>query len=157
MNTVQAFLSANAAPLIWLAVALVLLIVEAVTIQMVCIWFCVGAVFAVFAALLGAPVTLQIIIFVVVSALALLLTRKFVKKVLNFKRVPTNADCVVGQQGTVLEEINNIEETGRARVAGLDWAACSDNGQIIKPGTMVTVKALRGVKVIVEPTELKEE
>lgn len=157
MNTVETFFSANAQPLIWLAVALLLLVVEAATVQMVCIWFCVGAIFAVFAALFGASVGIQIVVFVVVSGLALALTRKFVKNVLKVKKIPTNADSVVGEVGTVLEEINNIEETGRVRVDGLDWTARSDSGHIIKQGTAVLVKAISGVKVIVEPIESKEE
>lgn len=157
MNTLQSFFSANAQPLIWLAVALCLLIVEAATVQMVCIWFCVGAVFAVFAALLGASVGVQIIIFAVVSAASLAFTRKFVKKVLKVRRVPTNADSVVGEVGVVLEEINNIEESGRVRVNGLDWTARADNGYVIKPGETVLVKAISGVKLIVEPVEKKEE
>ena len=157
MLSIQTFFSANAAPLLWLALALILLIVEAATVQMVCIWFCVGAIFAVVAALLGASAAVQIIVFVVVSALSLLLTRKFVTNVLNFKKVPTNADSVVGQEGVVLEEINNIEEAGRVRAAGLDWSARSDNGKVIKEGTRVKVLALSGVKLIVVPVLSKEE
>lgn len=157
MDTVQTFFSANAQPLIWLAVALFLLIVEAATVQMVCIWFCVGAIFAVFASLLGASIGIQIVVFVVVSIIALAFTRKFVKNVLKVRHVPTNADSVVGEVGTVLEEINNIEETGRVRVGGLDWTARADNGHIIKEGTTVLIKAIAGVKVIVVPAEKEEE
>lgn len=157
MNSVETFFSANAEPLIWLAVALLLLIVEAATVQMVCIWFCVGALFAVFAALLGASVGVQVLIFVVVSGLALAFTRKFVKNVLKVKKVPTNADRVVGEIGIVLEEINNIEEAGRVRVNGLDWSARSEDGRIVKQGAAVLVKAISGVKVIVVPTEIKED
>lgn len=46
MNGFQVFLAAYAQPLIWLAVALVMLIIEAATVQMVSIWFCLGAVAA---------------------------------------------------------------------------------------------------------------
>ena len=50
MNGIQVFLAAYAQPLIWLAVALVMLIIEAATVQMVSIWFCLGAVAAAIAA-----------------------------------------------------------------------------------------------------------
>ena len=56
MNGIQVFLAAYAQPLIWLAVALVMLIIEAATVQMVSIWFCLGAVAAAIAAILGGSI-----------------------------------------------------------------------------------------------------
>lgn len=149
------FCEANAAPLIWLAVALVLFVVEAVTVQMVCIWFCVGAVAALAAAMLGAGPLAQSAVFVLVSALALLLTRKFVRNVLKFRRVPTNADAVIGQTGVTLEDIRPGEDTGRVYAAGLDWAARPETGELIPKDTRVIVTALNGVTLSVRPEEEK--
>jgi len=107
MNSIQMFLASYAEELIWLAIALALLILEAATVQMVSIWFCVGAIAAVIAALLGGSVAVQVIVFVVVSVLALAFTRRFVKDVLKVRKTPTNADSVIGAVGQVVETINN--------------------------------------------------
>lgn len=157
MSSLQLFFAQYAQPLIWLAVALLLLIIEAATVQMVCIWFCVGAVCAVITALLGGSVTVQVIVFAVVSVLALVFTRRFVRDVLKVKKTPTNADSVIGATGLVLEEINNEAETGRVHVEGLDWTARTGDGSIIPAGATVSVTAIAGVKLIVTLVKNKEE
>ena len=115
MNGIQVFLAAYAQPLIWLAVALVMLIIEAATVQMVSIWFCLGAVAAAIAAILGGSIPVQIIVFVVISGVTLAFTRKFVKKVLRVKKTPTNADSVIGAIGQVVEPIDDEAGTGRIK------------------------------------------
>ena len=122
MNGIQVFLAAYAQPLIWLAVALVMLIIEAATVQMVSIWFCLGAVAAAIAAILGGSIPVQIIVFVVISGVTLAFTRKFVKKVLRVKKTPTNADSVIGAIGQVVEPIDDEAGTGRIKVEGMATA-----------------------------------
>lgn len=85
MNGIQVFLAAYAQPLIWLAVALVMLILEAATVQMVSIWFCLGAVAAAIAAVLVVPSGADCCICGDLRV-TLAFTRKFVKKVLRVKR-----------------------------------------------------------------------
>lgn len=121
MNGIQVFLAAYAQPLIWLAVALVMLILEAATVQMVSIWFCLGAVAAAIAAI-GWFHPVQIVVFVVISGVTLAFTRKFVKKVLRVKKTPTNADSVIGAIGQVVEPIDDEAGTGRIKVEGMDWS-----------------------------------
>ena len=151
MRGIIEFVGANREPLLWLLFSLVLLAVEASTTQMVCIWFSLGAFVTVFAAMMGLPLTLQLTIFFVVSALTLVFTRRFVKDVLRVKKVPTNADSVIGLCGSVIEEINNLAQTGRVFVNGLSWAARSKNNETIPKGAVVIVDGIEGVKVIVEP------
>ena len=80
MNGIQVFLAAYAQPLIWLAVALVMLIIEAATVQMVSIWFCLGAVAAAIAAILVVPSRCRLLYLWAISGVTLAFTRKFVKK-----------------------------------------------------------------------------
>ena len=157
MNDIQVFLATYAQPLIWLVIALVLLILEAATVQMVSIWFCVGAVAAVIAAILGGSVAVQIIVFVAVSGLTLAFTRKFVKKVLHVKKTPTNADSVIGAVGQVIEAIDDEAATGRVRVEGMDWTARTSDGSCLPEGTKVKVKAISGGKLMVAGVKEKEE
>lgn len=143
----------NLPTVLWLVAMVVLLIVEAATVQLVCIWFAIGALVTAIFAMFGIPVWGQFLCFALVSALTLLFTRRFVMKALKVKKTPTNADSVIGLTGTVLEEIDNLAQTGRVRVNGLDWTARSVNNETIHIGRTVLVKAIQGVKVMVEPQE----
>ena len=157
MNGIQVFLAAYAQPLIWLAVALVMLIIEAATVQMVSIWFCLGAVAAAIAAIMGGSIPVQIVVFVVISGVTLAFTRKFVKKVLRVKKTPTNADSVIGAIGQVVEPIDDEAGTGRIKVEGMDWSARTTDGSKLPEGVKVKVKAIAGVKLMVSPIREKED
>ena len=56
---------------LWLAAMIVLLIVEGLAPGLVSIWFALGALAAMIAAMMGAPVWLQVVWFVLVSVVAL--------------------------------------------------------------------------------------
>ena len=137
-------------PYLWIGLAILLGVAEAVTIQLVAVWFAVGALAAVIPAALGASVTVQFGVFVAVSAVALILTRPLVKKVLTPRRERTNADRLIGTIGVVIEEIDNFRSKGRVTLSGLDWAARSEDGEIIPPGAEVLVNRIEGVTLIVE-------
>ena len=138
---------------LWLIVMVLFLVVEAATVGLVCIWFAVGALAALIAALLGAEIWLQIVLFLVVSAVALYFTRPLVKKYVNAKVEPTNADMVIGKQCRVTEAIDNIAGTGAVYVDGKTWTARSESDEVIPEGTLVTAKSIDGVKLIVAAPE----
>lgn len=137
-------------PVIWLALAVILGIGEAITIDLVAIWFAVGSVAAILPAAMGAPFWFQVVTFFAVSTVSLALTRPLVKKVLMTKRTATNADLNIGKIASVIHEINNHLDEGRVHLEGLDWAARSEDGEIIPVGDRVLVKDISGVKLIVE-------
>lgn len=137
-------------PYLWIGLAILLGVAEAVTIQLVAVWFAVGALAAVIPAAMDASLTAQFGTFVVVSALALALSRPFVKKLLHTRKERTNADSLIGSIGTVIQEIDNFRSQGRVKLSGLDWAARSEDGEIIPVGEQVLVRRIEGVKVIVE-------
>lgn len=138
-------------PMVWLLVAVIFGVVEAATVQLMSIWFALGAVAAMVSALLGASVWVQFGIFLAVSMLVLAFTRPLVKKVLKVGRVHTNADSLVGRIAAVTVEIAGPGEVGRVLVDGQDWAAVSEEGIPIAPGERVLVKGIEGVKLVVEP------
>lgn len=151
------FLAENMAAVLWVLATVVLCVIEASTVNLVCIWFALGAFAAALAAAFGVGLMAQIILFVAVSALSLLLLRRFTKGVLKVKKTPTNADSVVGQRGVVVEDIDNTAETGRVFVGGLDWTARSRDGSRVHTGETVQIEAIQGVKVLVRPVKEKEE
>lgn len=136
-------------PIFWLVLGLALLIAEASTVQMVAIWFALGAFSAILPASLGAPLWVHILVFAVVSAAALLGTRPFVKRFLKVKVQRTNADRVIGETGVVVQAIENDKAQGRVAVMGLDWSARADDNTEIPEGEKVEILAIEGVKLIV--------
>ena len=91
---------------IWLLVFAAFVAVETATAGLVSIWFAVGAVGAFFAALAKLNVTVQLVVFAVVSAIALAVTRPLVRRFGRNRRGPTNLDRVIGRTGQVTEDID---------------------------------------------------
>ena len=137
----------------WLIVMVMFLVVEAATVGLVCIWFAVGSLAALLAAMCGAQLWLQIVLFLVVSAATLYFTRPLVKRYVNSKVEPTNADMVIGKECRVTETVDNIAGTGAVYVDGKTWTARSENDEVIPEGTLVTAKSIDGVKLIVAAPE----
>lgn len=140
----------NTAPF-WLVAMVALLAVEAAVPGLVSIWFAVGALAALMSALFGAPVWLQLAWFVIVSLLSLWLTRPLVKKYVNGRVQPTNADVLIGKDAVVTESIDNVNGLGAVKVRGQVWTARSEKETgLIPEGEIVRVLRIEGVKLIVE-------
>ena len=124
--------------------------VEALTAGLVIIWFSVGALAALVASYFGIGFIYQIIIFIIASSLALLITRPLVKNKIIKTHVKTNADLVLGQKGVVVEAINPIEGKGQVKVGGKVWSAKSVDSSNIKKDEFVTIEKIEGVHLIVK-------
>ena len=135
--------------ILWVAAMILFLIVEAATAGLTCIWFAIGCLAALIAVLVGAQIWLQVVLFFVVSILTLYFTRPLVKKYVNGKRQPTNADMVIGMEGVVKEDINNAAGTGTVAVGSRLWTARSASGEPIPAGKLVKAERIEGVKLIV--------
>ncbi len=138
---------------LWLAAMVLFIVVEAVTVGLVCIWFAIGALAALLCAMFGAPAWAQVLAFLAVSAVTLYYTRPLVKKYVNNKVEPTNADIVIGKECRVTETIDNIAGTGAVYVDGKTWTARSANEEIIPKDSLVTAQRIDGVKLIVAVLE----
>jgi len=141
----------------WLVIAVIFFVIEGLTVQMVCIWFAAGAVFAMLAAFVEMHFWVQMLIFLVTSILVLVIGRPLLVDKIKPKKVATNADRVIGQVGVVLEQIDNLEQTGRVSANGLIWTARSEFGSIIPVQSKVLVKYIDGVKLIVEPIQILQQ
>lgn len=135
--------------IVWVVIMVVFLVVEAATAGLTCIWFAIGALAALIAALFGAPIWLQLVWFFIVSVVTLYFTRPLVLKYVNSRSQPTNADMVIGKEALVTEAIDNVESAGAVAVGGKVWTARSENGEPIEVGSIVTVLRIEGVKLIV--------
>ncbi|MFV0402064.1 MAG: NfeD family protein [Oscillospiraceae bacterium] len=146
----------SAGVIFWLVLMIAFVIFEGVTEQLVSIWFAIGSIGGAIVSGIGGPFWLQLVIFLAVSILVLLMGRPFLSSKLHKTKQPTNADRVIGMTGVVLQDIDNIRETGRVRANGLDWTARSASGVVIPKDAMVTVLAIDGVKLIVNPVTVQQ-
>jgi membrane protein implicated in regulation of membrane protease activity len=141
---------------VWLAVAVVLAVWEAMTTNLVSMWFVGGAVAAFLTVLLGGGLLVQLIVFTVVSAALLAAMRPLVKKRLLVKDpIRTNVNRLLGTSGIVTEPIDNLRATGAVRLGGVEWTARSADGGPIPKDAQVKVLRIEGVKAIVETVEAK--
>lgn len=135
----------------WLAVLVILVVIELFTMGLTTIWFAGGALAAALISLPGLPVSLQIFVFLAVSAVLLYFTRPVAVKYFNRDRVRTNIESMVGRQAIVISEINNLEGVGQVNTGGMEWSARSSYNNIVLPvGAVVTILGVDGVKLIVE-------
>ena len=141
-------------PVYWLIALVVFLVIEAATLGLATIWFAGGAPVALIAAMCGAGIVIQIVLFLVVSLILLFFTRPLAVRFLNKDTLKTNVDRVVGMEGVVTEEISNLAGTGKVSLGGNMWTARTENeGGTIPVDAVVTVLRVEGVKLIVKVKE----
>jgi membrane protein implicated in regulation of membrane protease activity len=149
-------LSAGAFSLVWLAVLFVCIVIEIATLGLTTIWFAGGALVATILAMFQTPFAVQIVAFILVSFILLIFTRPIAVRYFNKDRIRTNTESLIGQEAVVVSEIDNLQGIGRIQIQGKEWTARTTvSGIHIPVGTVVIVRAISGVKLIVE--ERKEE
>ncbi|MBR3610289.1 MAG: NfeD family protein [Oscillospiraceae bacterium] len=136
-------------PFVWLIIAVILGVIEAVTVSLISVWFAVGAIAAIIPAYFGVPLWGQILVFLAVSAVAFAFTKRFFKDVVKVKKQPTNSDSLIGTDGIVTAEINNLEGRGKVYISGLTWSARAFDGKDIPEGAVVKVERIEGATLIV--------
>lgn len=134
----------------WFILTLVLIFIELVTVNLVSVWFAIGAVAAMISTFFTDVFWAQVVVFIIVSAISLVITKPLTRKLKIQNIVPTNLDRVIGKRGEVLKKITP-DTYGEVKVFGTVWTAASD--QEIEVGTKVFVERIEGVKLIV----IKEE
>ncbi|MCD7857846.1 MAG: NfeD family protein [Clostridiales bacterium] len=143
---------------IWLVLLVAFAAAEAVTVGLVSLWFALGSLCALLVSLFIENIWAEIGVFLLVSIVTLLLLRPLANRYFSEKDMKhTNLDLVVGADGVVLEEIDNLFAKGQVKVRGQVWSARSQSGQPIPVGTVVTVLRIEGVKVFVQPKELADK
>ena len=148
---------------VWLIATVVFLIIEGIVPGLISIWFAAGALAALLAAMVGAPIWLQVVWFLLVSIAALAITRPLVKKSVNGRTQPTNADRIFGKECVVREAIDNVQGTGAVAVDGKVWTARMESDEeSAQVGEIVVARRIEGVKLIVgkkeqEPSTIEKE
>lgn len=139
--------------IVWLVVALVMLIIEALTVGLATIWFAAGALVALLAALLDFSIAVQIVLFLAVSICLLVFTRKIFVEKLKAGSEKTNVDALVGEKGVVVSPIHPYE-VGQVKVGGQVWSAVGKNPEeTFAVDQLVKINAIEGVKLVVTPVK----
>ena len=143
-------------PIIWLALMIGFAVLEAATVQLICIWFAAGSLTAMAVSLLGGPLWLQSLVFFVISIVLFAMLWPLAKKHFKPKLVATNTDALVGRICKVTEGIDPAEG-GRVKVNDVTWSARSEDGECIPAGSQVKILKIQGATLIVEQLKKKVE
>lgn len=147
---------ANMMMFFWIIVIVVAFVIEINTLDLVSIWFSLGAIFAFVASLLGMSEMVQMWIFILSTTILLLLTRPLAKKYMIKNTVKTNADRLVGKNAKVTKAILPGER-GEVKIDGKYWLAFSDQEITFDVNEKVEVLAIEGVKLLVGKITDSEE
>lgn len=136
---------------IWLALMIIFIIIEMVTVGLTSIWFAGGALVALFAAFFGISIFGQIVLFLIVSFTLVFFTRPFALKFVKPHNVKTNYEDIIGKEVRVTETIDNYADTGAAVFNGQEWTARStDQNVVFQKGKTVQVVEIKGVTLYVK-------
>lgn len=134
--------------LFWIIAAVAFGILEAATVQLVSVWFCISSVVSAFAAYITHNTTVSVVVFVVVSAILVAATRPLVKSRIMVKPQPTNTDRIIGKKAVVTTAIDSRKNEGQVKVDGQVWSAKCDD--VVSEGETVEIEKIEGVKVVVK-------
>lgn len=141
--------------IIWGVIFAIMVVAELLTQQLVSIWFAAGAAAAFVLSFFEVDLWIQLVVFVAASTALLVATRPLFKKFRVDKIQPTNMELDIGKNAVVIEEINNSANKGRARLSGVDWKAVSSDDSVIPEGSTVTIREVKGSRLIVSPCREK--
>lgn len=134
----------------WLAIVILLGVIELVTVNLVTIWFIASALVSLVLSFFEIPFIVQFGVFVILGTILLITTRKMLQSKIDSFKQSTNLDRVIGTEGIVTEKITK-HNNGEVKVDGKRWTAVSD--KTIQEGKIVKIIKIEGVKLIVEEVE----
>jgi len=138
--------------LLWAGIAVIAIIVEGCTVQLVSMWFAVGALASAVVAVFTDDILVQLAVFSVLSIICIIATRPLARRLKEKNgEIPTNCDRYIGKTAEVIMDIDNNNASGQIKVDGSVWSAKSVNNDPIPVGTKVKVNAIEGVKMLVTP------
>lgn len=142
---------------VWLAVFVIAIVVEALTEELVSIWFGAGALITIPISY-AAPFWVEIVVFAVISVVALIFTRPLIKKLMDRTERKTNVDEYVGKRVKVIKDIDKFDG-GEVKLNGIVYTAvlCEDEDATITTDTIVEIVALKGNRVVVRQISNERE
>ena len=142
--------------IIWLALFVIMLIVEACGPALVSVWFALGAIIALIVSFIPEVAWwIEVIIFVVISVATLIALRPILRRYIKRNNYNTNIDSFHGKTGYVIEDITYLKP-GAVKIGDVSWTAIPVNrNEKIVENEIIEVVAVNGNKLIVKKVEGK--
>ena len=136
-------------PWVWVAVTIICVVIESLTLALTTIWFGISAFVLVFLAFTPLPFVAQVFIFVVLALVLLIFTRPVVKKKLSQKQIATNYERVIGQIAVVTKKITALDK-GAIKINGMEWTAAVKEDIVLEKGSKCIIEEIAGVTAYVK-------
>lgn len=141
----------NNLPWFWLIVVVLCIVIESLTMALTTVWFAFGAFAMIFLSLAPIPFKWQLFIFSALSLVLLIFTRPLAAKKLA-KKMPTNADSLIGKKALVTERMTELNK-GALKTGGIVWSARAESGETIEKGAECEIVRLEGNTAVVVPVK----
>ena len=148
MDSIIQVLSDNL-PWVWVAVTIICVVIESLTLSLTTIWFGISAFVMVFLAFTPLPFPAQLFIFVAVALVLLIFTRPVVKQKLNQKQIATNYERIIGQIAVVTKKITALDK-GSVKINGMEWTAAVKEDATLEEGSKCIIEEIAGVTAYVK-------
>ncbi len=136
-------------PLVWFLIAILLIVIEATTFNLITIWFALGAIATMFVSIIFPDqVGIQLVVFLSVSILMVITIRNYAVKKFKATTIKTNVNSLIGKKCIVTRTIEEFKY-GEVKVDGNYWTAKSENNETIEENSVVEIIEVSGVKLIV--------
>ena len=136
-------------PWVWVAVTIICVVIESLTLALTTIWFGISAFVMVFLAFTPLPFVAQLFIFVAVAMVLLIFTRPVVKKKLSQKQIATNYERIIGQIAVVTKKITALDK-GSIKINGMEWTAAVKEDIVLEKGSKCIIEEIAGVTAYVK-------
>ena len=148
MDSIVSVLADNL-PWVWVAVTIICVVIESLTLSLTTIWFGISAFVLVFLAFTPLPFVAQVFIFVALALVLLIFTRPVVKKKLSQKQIATNYERVIGQIAVVTKKITALDK-GAIKINGMEWTAAVKEDIVLEKGSKCIIEEIAGVTAYVK-------
>ena len=132
--------------IVWLVVVILLVVIEAMTVNLVTIWFIISGIVTMFLSFFLNDLISQLAIFVLLGILLMILTKPVIEEMKKNKEEKLNLERIIGMEGVVIKEIKK-NVIGEVKVDGKTWSAIADKK--ITVDSDIVVEEIRGVKLVV--------
>lgn len=136
-------------PWFWVAVTIICVVIESLTLALTTIWFGISAFLMVFLAFAPLPFPAQLFIFVAVALVLLIFTRPVVKQKLSQKKIATNYERIIGQIAVVTKKITALDK-GYVKINGMEWTAAVRQDIVLEEGSKCIIEEIAGVTAYVK-------
>lgn len=133
---------------VWTVVGVLALVIEMATATLVSIWFVPAAILTCLLSLAVDSIPAQIVVFVVLSAISMVISRKIYKKYIKKNKDEISAESkLIGKVAKTTEETD--AHTGKVLVGDIYWKAVSETGEKIGKDETVIIKGVNGTTLVI--------